>query len=163
MTPHDIAVANYADDNTSYCTSLKIQNVLIKLENAAETMLKWFNDKIMKTNPGKYHLLINDNKENFQIKIGNETVSNSNYEKLLGVKVDHELNFNKLIIMSHCCARRLASCTIFDQRRLISNSFMTSHFSSCSVVWMFHSRKINERINYIHERALGIVYKDFKS
>ena len=28
------------------------------------------------------------------MKISNETVSNSKYEKLLGVKVDHELNFN---------------------------------------------------------------------
>ena len=26
---------------------------------------------------------------------------------------------------------------------------------------MFHSRKLNERINHIHERVLRIVYKDF--
>ena len=26
---------------------------------------------------------------------------------------------------------------------------------------MFHSRKLNERINHIHERALRIVYKDY--
>ena len=45
----------------------------------------------------KYHLLINNTKESFQIKIGNETVSNSKYEKLLGVKVDNELNFNEYV------------------------------------------------------------------
>ena len=28
---------------------------------------------------------------------------------------------------------------------------------------MFHSRKLNQRINHIHERALRIVYKDFNS
>ena len=28
---------------------------------------------------------------------------------------------------------------------------------------MFHSRKLNERINHIHERALRTVYKDFSS
>ena len=28
---------------------------------------------------------------------------------------------------------------------------------------MFHRRKLNERINHIHERALRIVYKDFNS
>ena len=49
----------------------------------------------MKANPDKYHLLINNTKESFQIKIGNETVSNSKYEKLRGVKVDHELNFHE--------------------------------------------------------------------
>ena len=124
----------------------------------------------MKANPDKYHLLINSTKKSFQIKIDNETVSNSKYEKLLGVKVDHELNFNEHV--SSLCKRasqklnalsRIASCMTFDQRRLILNSFITSHFSYCAIVWMFHSRKLNERINHIHERALRIVYKDFNS
>ena len=79
---HDIPVANY-------CASLKILDVLIKLENAAETRLQWFEDNRMKANPDKYHLLINNTKERFQIKIGNETLSNSKYEKLLGVKVHY--------------------------------------------------------------------------
>ena len=124
----------------------------------------------MKSNPDKYHLLINNSKESFQIKIGNETVNNSKYEKLLGVKVDHELNFNEHV--SSLCKKasqkvnalsRIASYMTFDQRRLILNSFITSHFSYCAIVWMFHSRKLNERINHIHERALRIVYKDFNS
>ena len=50
----------------------------------------------------------------------------------------------------------------FDQRTLIWNSFITSHFSYCPIVSaMFHSRKVNERINHIYESALRIVYKDF--
>ena len=28
---------------------------------------------------------------------------------------------------------------------------------------MFHSRKLNNRINHIHERALRLVYKDYTS
>ena len=58
---------------------------------------------------------------------------------------------------------RIASCMTFDQRRLILNSFITSDSPYCPIVWMFHSRKLNERINHIHERALRIVYKDFNS
>ena len=153
---HDIPVANYADDNTPYCTGLNISDVLIKLENAAETLLQWFKDNRMKANSDKYHLLINNTKESFQIKIGNEAVSNSKYEKLLGVKIDHELNFNEHI--SSLCKKasqtlnalsQIASCMIFDQRRLILNSFITSHFSYCPIVWMFHSRKLIERITRI--------------
>ena len=49
----------------------------------------------MKETPDKNHLLINNNKENFQINVGGETVTNSKCGKLLGVKVDHELNFNE--------------------------------------------------------------------
>ena len=77
---------NYADNNTQYCTGLKILDILIKLENAAETLLQWFKDNRMKANPDKCHLLINNTKESFQIKIDNETVSKSKYEKLLGLK-----------------------------------------------------------------------------
>ena len=57
----------------------KILYFLIKLENAAETLLQWFKDNRMKANPDKYHLLINNTKKSFQIKIDNETVSK--YEK----------------------------------------------------------------------------------
>ena len=40
---------------------------------------------------------------------------------------------------------------------------MTSHFSYCRLVWMFHSRRLNNRINHIHERALRIIYQDYNS
>ena len=118
---HDIPVANYADDNTPYCTGLKVSDVLIKLENAAETLLQWLKDNIIKPNPDKYHLLISNTKESFQIKIGNETVSISKYEKLLGVKVHHELNFNEHV--SSLCKKasqklnavsRIPSCILYD-------------------------------------------------
>ena len=123
----------------------------------------------MKAYPDKYHLLINDTKESFQMKISNETVSNSKYKMLLGVKVDHELTFNEHISSLYKKASqklnalsRIVSCMTFDQRRLILNSFITSHFSYCPIVWIFHGRKLNERINHIYERALIIVCKDFK-
>ena len=51
----------------------------------------------------------------------------------------------------------------FDQRRLILNFFMTSHSSYFQIVWIFHCRKINERMNHINERALRIIYKDLNS
>ena len=38
-----------------------------------------------------------------------------------------------------------------------------SQFGYCPLVWMFHSRKLNNRINGIHERSLRIVYQDHKS
>ena len=39
-------------------------------------------------------------------------------------------------------------------------SFICSQFGYCPLVWMFHSRQLNNRINRLHERALRIVYKD---
>ena len=34
--------------------------------------------------------------------------------------------------------------------------------TNCPLIWMFHSRKLNHRINKIHERALRIVYNDYR-
>ena len=50
-----------------------------------------------------------------------------------------------------------------EQRRKLMKAFIASQFGYCPVVWMFHSRMLNNRINKIHERALRIVYKDFSS
>ena len=37
-------------------------------------------------------------------------------------------------------------------------SFFTSQFGYCPLVWMFHSRSLNNKINFIYERALRITY-----
>ena len=38
-----------------------------------------------------------------------------------------------------------------------------SQFNYCPLVWMCHSRGLNNKINNIHKRALRIVYQDKKS
>ena len=42
-------------------------------------------------------------------------------------------------------------------------SFITSQFGYCPLIWMFHSRTSNNKINFIHERTLKITYNDRKS
>ena len=43
------------------------------------------------------------------------------------------------------------------------NEFITSHFSYFPVVWMFHNRKLNDRINKLQKRAVRIGYRGRKS
>ena len=57
----------------------------------------------------------------------------------------------------------MVSSLKFNQRKLLLNAFITSQFSYAPVVWMFHSRKLKNRINHIHERAIRLVYKDYTS
>ena len=40
------------------------------------------------------------------------------------------------------------------------NVLIISQFSYSPLVWMFHSRTLNNRINKTHEKALRIAYKD---
>ena len=40
------------------------------------------------------------------------------------------------------------------------NAIITSQFSYCPLVWVFHGRTLNNRIIKIPEKALRLVYKD---
>ena len=48
------------------------------------------------------------------------------------------------------------------KRKSLMKAFITSQFNCCPLIWMFHSRQLNNRINKIQERALRLVYKDNK-
>ena len=42
-------------------------------------------------------------------------------------------------------------------------SFINSQFQYFPLIWIFHSRKLNTKINKLHERTLRITYRDRKS
>ena len=51
----------------------------------------------------------------------------------------------------------------FAQCRPIMKAFICSQFGYCPLIWMFHSRRINNLINSLHERALRVVYRDYNT
>ena len=120
----------------------------------------------MKTNTDKSHLLLSEN-SNLTTNIdGNVTESEAN-QVLLGITIDSNLSFNKHV--NNLCKKasaklnalaRIAGYMDFPKRRLIIKAFVTSQFDYCPLIWMFHSRALNNKINSIHERALRITYSD---
>ena len=51
-----------------------------------------------------------------------------------------------------------------NKRRIIMKAFINSQFGYCPLIWMNHSRTLNNIINRIHERSLSrVVYNDKKS
>ena len=42
-------------------------------------------------------------------------------------------------------------------------AFFTAQFSYCPLIWMLHSRKLNNKINKLHERCLRILHSDSTS
>ena len=104
------------------------------------------------------------------IKVGNDIVHNSTQVKLLGIVFDTALNFDAHI--SKLCKKANQKCHALlrvskymsnDKLRIVMNSFIISQLGYCPLVWMFHSRGLNNRINKIHERTLKLVYKDDRS
>ena len=97
-------------------------------------------------------------------------IQNSKSEKLLGVTIDNKLSFTEHVrkICDKASQKlnalaRLSSFMSLEKRRLIMKAFVNSQFGYCPLIWMFHNRTLNNRINRIHERALRIVYQDKKS
>ena len=43
-----------------------------------------------------------------------------------------------------------------DKKCIIMNSFFYSQFDYCPLVWMLHSRSINNKINPLHGRAYAL-------
>ena len=165
-----LMVANYADDNSPFCTAPSIPQVINNLEADAKNLLSWIKHNGLKANPDKFHLLLSDTDQNVTMKVDNLDIANSLNEELLGITVDSKLTFKAHV--SELCTlasqklhalSRISNYMIFEQRRIIMNSFILSQFGYCVLVWMFHSRRLNNRINKIHERSLRIVYRDDKS
>ena len=44
--------------------------------------------------------------------------------------------------------------------KLVMNIFVLSHFSYCHLMWMFHDRKIDSKINKMQERSVRLAYRD---
>ena len=47
-----------------------------------------------------------------------------------------------------------------EKLKLLMKAFAMSQFSYCLLIWMFHDRNMNNKINRIHVRPLRIAYKD---
>ena len=51
----------------------------------------------------------------------------------------------------------------FAKRRLLETGFFYSKFNYCQLVWMYHNRTNNNKINSVHERCLRLIYNKKKS
>ena len=131
----------------------------------------WFENNFMKLNQDKCHFLVNaKTNEHLWLKVGDIMIWESSSEKLLGIIIDKNLNFNEHL--SHLCNKisqkvsalaRVSKLLPFHRKRLLLKTFIESQFSYCPLIWMFCSRKLNKRINHIHERALRLTYDDYTS
>ena len=161
-------ICNYADDTTIYACNSDLNTIINRLEIDSAVLAKWFSENYMKLNEDKCHLMIFGNKcKDSVVNIGNSTIKESDYEKLLGVTFDKKLSFTKHV--EDLCKKanqklhalaRLSNYTDPVKLKLLMDAFIKSQFNYCPLVWMFHDRTINSKVNKIRERALRIVCKD---
>ena len=76
---------------------------------------------------------------------------------------EHVNNLSKKACQKLNTLVRLAPFMNVDKKRMIMKAFIESQFGYCPLVWMFHSRSFNNKINRIHEKAFRITYNDKSS
>ena len=159
-------IANYADDNSTYGEEDSIENLLRILETETAVVLNWFKTNEMKSNDDKCHLII-ANQDNLTVNLGEETIESSKSVELLGLTIDNNLTFKDHV--TYLCKKgnqklhalaRISKYMSFEKRKIIMKTFIESQFNYCPLVWMFHNRTLNNKINRLHERALRIVYQN---
>ena len=99
--------------------------------------------------------------------IDGNVIESEEHQVLLGVTIDSNLTFDKHVndLCKKASAKfyafaRIAGYMDLTKCRMIMNAFIKSQFSYCPLIWMFHSRELNHKINAIHERSLRITFKD---
>ena len=167
----DVNIANFADDSTPFIFNKCITEVLNLLEENSKKLYLWYKLNWLKPNSDKYYLLLSNHDKSLELTVYNDKVKNSSEEKLLGVTFDND--FSCVAHVKHMCKKaskkihalyRVCKYITLNQRRIIMKAFIESQFGYCPLIWIFHgNRTLNNTMNNIQERALRLVYTDYRS
>ena len=144
-----------------YCASKSAKFVVNNLEQSSTILFKWLNNNCVNVNTGKSHLLLSGNSR-ATATIDNSYIESEDEQVLLGITIDSNLTFENLI---NCICKkssqklnalaRIAPYINIQKRKTILKSF-----SNWPLICMFLIRRLNNKINSIHERDLRIAYQD---
>ena len=125
----------------------------------------------MKANPGKFQAICLS-RENLVIdpQVESNTIKSENVVKLLGIHIDHKLNFNHhLSLICKKAARqinalqRICKYIDYEGRLRIYEAFVASNFVYCSIAYNNFSLCQDRKIEKLNERALRLVCNDYES
>ena len=89
---------------------------------------------------------------------------------MLGINNDSKLYFDYHV--KYLCNKankksraldRVSPYMTLEKKKIFMNSFFNALSNYCSLIWILHSRKNNNKIKHLHERCLGLIYSDKKS
>ena len=93
-----------------------------------------------------------------RVEIRMDSINCSRSQKLLGIVFDNKLKFDKYI--ENICQKanrklnelaRVANYMELPKRRILMNAFFKAQLNYSPVVWMFHYRSLNNKINRLYE------------
>ena len=124
----------------------------------------------MVVNPKKCHFMTLGNRKNLcNFSFDDIIIKNSLSEKILGLTIDHNIDFSDHI--TNICKTanqkvnslfRVSTNMNSGKCTLLIDSFIKSHVSYCLLIWMFCNRKSMKKVNKIQERYLRLMTNNYK-
>jgi hypothetical protein len=165
---HGGSLFNYADDNTVLFTGNDLNQLSSLINVTASDLINWCKINQMEANPSKFQILIANEQNSIDFTLNDTTVQSSPSVKLLGVTLDHKLNFNEHVNSLILKASRQLNCLIRLSRTLSTNvklllykSFILSNFNYCPAVWHHCGSTNTKNLERLQYRALKYVFNDF--
>ena len=160
-------IYNYADDNTLSCIDNNINEIQRKLQLDCKTAMKWFESNNMKANADKFQLMFLNRHNPYLdkiLQIDTCEIKASPNITILGVEIDNKLNFESHI--NEICNKTSKQINALKRmkhfidrpcKNIIYNSYISSNFNYCPIVWMFTGKMNVDKLEKTNKRALRYV------
>ena len=137
-----------------------------------EIAINWLYNSKMIVNPDKFLVILLDkgrsDNTNIEVEIGNGKNRSTSSVRLLRAHIHDKLNFNEHINKSCKYAGnqlnsliRLKSFLGLKEKEVLVNNFIYFNFNYCPFVWMLSHKKLLDKIESLHKRALRFLLKDY--
>ena len=166
-----VSVHNFADDNSLSNIAKTVDSLKQTLESECKFTIKWFHENKMIVNPDKFQAIVLDKHKssNTEAKfiIGSEQIQAVPSVDILGITIDHKMNFN--LYIDEICLKsanqlyalvRLKDFLGNEERKVLINSFVLSIVNYCLLVWVLTNTKSVDKIEAIQKRALRFMLND---
>ena len=145
---------------------INADNLISNLELTVGKIFNWFEYNNLKVNAAKCHFFWSPY-QHTSTNINGSVIKSSNSEKLLGTTIDSDFTFEEHInTLCQKASQKVGALSRISQylsqhkKQILFKTFIMSQFNYRPLVWMSHSRGLDNKINNIHKRAIRIVYQD---
>ena len=132
--------------------------MILSLEEDLSNTLNWFRVNHIATYPGKFQVIFLWMREQPKLilEIIDTTIPLMDKVKLLGVTIDSQLKFdNHIKALCQIANRKVSAFSrvapYLNQKKgkILYNTFVMSKFNYCPLIWMYHGKTSNNRIDRV--------------
>ena len=109
-------------------------------------------------------------KPKFILEINDQIIPLTDKVKLLGVTIDSQLKFDDHV--KALCQKantkvsafsRVAPYLNHEKGKILYNTFVMSNFNYCPLIWMYHGKTSNNKVDRVQKRAQRVLHNDFNT